>query len=106
MAWVVLVIAGLLEVAWASLLPATHGLTRPWPTLGFVVLLAGSMLGLSRAAETIPVGTAYGVWVGVGAVGAAVVGIAVGGEPATPGRIACLGLLVVAIVGLKLTSSH
>jgi quaternary ammonium compound-resistance protein SugE len=106
MAWAVLVVAGLLEVAWASLLPATHGLTRPLPTLAFVVLLAGSMFGLSRAATTIPVGTAYGVWVGVGAVGAAVVGMLIHGEPATPARVACLTLLIVAIVGLKLTGSH
>jgi quaternary ammonium compound-resistance protein SugE len=104
MAWAVLVVAGLLEVAWASLLPATHGLTRPWPTLAFVTLLAASILGLSRAAATIPVGTAYGVWVGVGAVGAAVIGMLIHGEPATPARIACLALLVVAIVGLELTS--
>ena len=106
MAWVVLVIAGLLEVAWASLLPATNGFTRVVPTIGFVALLVGSMWGLSRAAGTIPVGTAYAVWVGVGAVGAAVVGIVVHDEPATPMRVACLALLVVAIVGLKLTGSH
>ncbi len=106
MAWILLVVAGLLEVAWASLLPATNGLSRPLPTAGFLVLLSASMLSLAKAAETIPLGTAYGVWVGIGAVGAAMVGMAVHGDPATPARIGFLVLLVVAIVGLKVTSGH
>lgn len=106
MAWVLLVIAGLLEVAWASLLPATAGLTRPVPTAGFLVLITASMVMLAKAAESIPIGTAYGVWVGIGAVGATVVGIAVHGEAATPARIGFLSLLVVSIVGLKTTSGH
>ena len=103
MSWMLLVVAGLLEVAWASALPATEGLSRPAPTALFLALLAASMLALSKAAEEIPLGTAYGVWVGVGAVGAAVVGMVVHDDPATPARIACLALLVVAIVGLKVT---
>jgi len=103
MAWFVLVAAGLLEVAWASVLPSTEGLTRPVPTAAFLVLLAASMIGLAKATETIPLGTAYGVWVGIGAVGAALVGIAVHGDPATPARVAFLALLIVAIVGLKAT---
>lgn len=106
MAWVVLVIAGLLEVAWASILPTTAGLTRVAPTVAFVALLGASMLLLSKAAESIPVGTAYSVWVGIGAVGAAVVGIVVHGDPATPARVGFLTLLVVAIVGLRVTSGH
>ena len=106
MSWALLVVAGLLEVAWASALPATDGLRRPGPTAAFLVLLAASMYALSRAATVIPLGTAYGVWVGIGAVGAAVVGIAVHGDPATPARIGFLALLVVAIVGLKATSGH
>lgn len=106
MSWVLLVIAGLLEVAWASLLPATEGLTRPVPTAAFLAVLAGSMLALSKAAESIPLGTAYGVWVGIGAVGAAVVGIAIQGDPATPARIGFLVLLIVALIGLKATSGH
>lgn len=105
MSWVLLVIAGLLEVAWASMLPYTEGLSRPLPTLGFVALLVGSMVLLAKAAETIPIGTAYGAWVGIGAVGAAVVGIAVHGDPSTPARLAFLALLVVALVGLKATST-
>lgn len=106
MAWVVLIVAGLLEVGWASVLPATSGLSRPAPTAAFVVLLAGSMFLLAKAAQTIPLGTAYGVWVGVGAVGTALVGIVVHEDPATLGRLAFLGLLVVALVGLKVTSGQ
>lgn len=106
MAWFLLVFAGLLEVGWASMLPATQGLTRPAPTVGFLLLLTASMVALAKAAETIPLGTAYGVWVGIGAVGAAVVGMSVHGDPATPARIGFLMLLVVAIVGLKVTSGH
>ncbi len=104
MAWVVLVVAGLLEVGWASVLPATEGLSRPAPTAAFVGLLGGSMLLLAKAAEVIPLGTAYGVWVGIGAVGTALVGILVHDDPATLGRLAFLSLLVVALVGLKATS--
>lgn len=105
MAWILLVVAGLFEVAWASMLPYTDGLTRPVPTVAFVALLVGSMVLLARAAETIPIGTAYGVWVGIGAVGAAVVGIALHDEPAAPARLGFLALLVVAIVGLKVTGA-
>ena len=104
MSWFLLVVAGLLEVAWASVLPSTAGLTRPLPTAGFLVLLAGSMVLLAKATETIPIGTAYAVWVGIGAVGAALVGIAVHGEPATVARLGFLSLLIVAIVGLKAVS--
>ena len=106
MSWILLVVAGLLEVAWASVLPATHGLTRPAPTVAFIVLLTGSMLALARAAQTIPLGTAYSVWVGIGAVGAGLVGIALHGDPATPARLGFLALLVAAIIGLKVTSGH
>ncbi len=105
MSWILLVVAGLLEVAWASALPATDGLSRPAPTALFLALLAASMVALSKASEEIPLGTAYGVWVGIGAVGAAAVGIAVHGDPATPARIFFLALLVVAIVGLKVTGA-
>jgi quaternary ammonium compound-resistance protein SugE len=106
MAWVLLVVAGLLEVAWASVLPATSGFTRFVPTSAFLALLAASMFALSKAAEVIPLGTAYAVWVGIGAVGAAIVGIAVHGDPASASRLGFLVLLVVAIVGLKATSAH
>jgi len=106
MSWVLLIVAGLLEVAWASALPATHGLTRPLPTALFAAALIASMVLLAKATTTIPLGTAYGVWVGIGAVGAAIVGIVAHDDPATPARIAFLVLLVVAIVGLKATSGH
>lgn len=106
MAWPLLIVAGLLEVAWASVLPSTQGLTRVGPTVAFVVLLAASMLALAKAAEVIPIGTAYGVWVGVGAVGAAIVGIVLHGDPATPARIFFLCLLVASILGLKVTGSN
>ncbi len=106
MAWILLVVAGLLEVGWAAALPPTAGLTRLWPTAAFLALLTASMLALSKAAQTIPLGTAYSVWVGIGAVGAAVVGIVHHGDPATPARLAFLALLVIAIVGLKATSGH
>lgn len=105
MAWPLLIVAGLLEVAWASVLPSTEGLTRLWPTVGFLALLTASMLALAKAAEVIPIGTAYGVWVGVGAVGAAIVGIVLHGDPATPARIFFLCLLVLSIVGLKVTGA-
>jgi quaternary ammonium compound-resistance protein SugE len=103
-AWSLLVVAGLLEVAWASTLPATEGLTRPLPTAVFLAFLAASMLALAKAAETIPLGTAYGVWVGIGAVGAAIVGVAVHGDPLGLARAAFLALLIIAIIGLKVTS--
>jgi quaternary ammonium compound-resistance protein SugE len=95
-----------LEVAWASVLPATAGLTRPVPTVAFLGLLGLSMLLLAKGTEVIPIGTAYGVWVGIGAVGAAIVGIVRHGDPATPARLAFLLLIVVAIVGLKATSAR
>jgi quaternary ammonium compound-resistance protein SugE len=106
MAWIVLIVAGLLEVAWASVLPATEGLSRPLPTVAFVGLLAASMFGLAKAAETIPLGTAYAVWVGIGAVGAALVGMLWLGDPATPARVFFLALLIAAIVGLNATGGH
>ena len=83
MPWVLLVVAGLLEVAWASLLPATNGLTRPLPTAGFLAALTASMVLLARAAEHLPLGTAYTVWVGIGAVGATVVGLVAEGRSHT-----------------------
>lgn len=104
MSWVLIVVAGILEAAWASVLPLTNGLSRPLPTAAFLMLLAASMLALAKATESIPLGTAYGVWVGIGAVGAAIVGIAFHDDPATPARIGFLVLLIVAIVGLKATS--
>lgn len=104
MAWLVLTAAGLLEVAWAATLPATKGLTRPGPTALFVVALAASMLLLARATRTIPLGTAYTVWVGIGAVGTVIVGIAFYGDTASPLRLVLLAVLIATIVGIKVTA--
>lgn len=101
MAWFALVVAGLLEVAWALTLPKTLGFTRPVPTVAFLLLLAGSMYGLSFATRTLPLGTAYAVWVGIGAVGTVLLGVVVYGDPATPIRLLFLGLVLAGIVGLK-----
>ncbi len=106
MAWVLLVVAGLLEVGWAVGLPYTEGFTRLWPSVFTVLGFAASMLLLAQAARTLPIGTAYGVWVGIGAAGAAIVGMAVLGEPVTAARIFFISLLLVAVVGLKATSGH
>ncbi|QSI47131.1 DMT family transporter [Thermobispora bispora] len=102
MAWVVLIVSGMLETAWAVALAESKGLTRPLPTALFVLSLAASMLGLGYALRSIPVGTAYTVWVGIGAVGTAVYGMVVLGEPATAGRLICLALIISGVVGLKL----
>lgn len=104
MAWFLLVIAGLLEVAWAIGLKYTEGFTRLVPSILTGLAIVGSMLLLGMAARTLPIGTAYGVWVGIGAVGAAVLGILLFQEPVTPARIFFLGLLLVAIIGLKVSS--
>jgi quaternary ammonium compound-resistance protein SugE len=105
MAWLLLIIAGLLEVGWAIGLKYTEGFTRVWPsvfTLGAMVL---SVVLLGVAMKSLPVGTSYAVWVGVGAVGTAILGMVLFGEPATAGRLASLGLIVAGIVGLKLASA-
>jgi quaternary ammonium compound-resistance protein SugE len=104
MAWFLLIIAGLLEVAWAIGLKYTEGFTRLVPSVFTGLAIVGSMLLLGIAARTLPIGTAYGVWVGIGAVGAAVFGIILFQEPATPARLFFLGLLLVAIIGLKISS--
>jgi quaternary ammonium compound-resistance protein SugE len=104
MAWVYLVIAGVLEVAWAVGLKYTDGFTRLIPSILTAFAIAGSLWLLSLAARTIPLGTAYAVWVGIGALGAAGLGVVLFGETLGWSRAAFLVLLLVAIVGLKLTS--
>lgn len=106
MAWVLLVVAGLLEVGWAVGLKYTEGFTRLVPSVLTVAGIVASMLLLSYASRTLPIGTAYGVWVGIGAAGAAVVGMVVLGEPVTAARIFFICLLLVAVVGLRATSGH
>jgi quaternary ammonium compound-resistance protein SugE len=103
MAWVLLVVAGLLEVCWSVGLKYTEGFTRLWPSVLVGVALSASMWLLATAARTLPIGTAYGVWVGIGALGAAILGMVLFREPATPARLFFLALLLVSIIGLKLT---
>ncbi|GAB3586390.1 quaternary ammonium compound efflux SMR transporter SugE [Amycolatopsis endophytica] len=100
-AWLVLIVSGFLETAWAAALNAARGFTRPVPSVLFVVALVASMAGLSYAMRTIPIGTGYAVWVAIGAVGTAVYGMIALGEPATVARLLCLGLIVAGVVGLK-----
>ena len=102
--WVLLLIAGLLEVCWAIGLKYTEGFTRPLPSFFTIITLAASMYLLARAAQTIPIGTAYGVWVGIGALGAAILGIILFKESLSLPRLFFLILLFVSILGLKLTS--
>lgn len=106
MAWLVLFVAGLFEVGWAFCLKASEGFARPWPTVGFAAFMFASVYLLAVAMRTLPLGTAYAVWTGIGAVGAVIVGVAFLGESADARRLACAGLIVAGIVGLKLTSSH
>jgi quaternary ammonium compound-resistance protein SugE len=104
MAWIFLTIAGLFEVAWAIGLKYTDGFSRLYPSLWTVASMAISFLFLSLALKMLPVGTAYAVWTGIGAVGTAMLGIYLFGEPATALRLACIGLIVAGIVGLKLVT--
>lgn len=104
MNWLILLFAGLLETAWAVGLKYTHGFSRLWPTLAVLVAMAGSVWLLSLAMRTLPVGTAYAVWTGIGTVGAVLLGIVLFGEPLTAPRLVCVGLVVAGIAGLKLFS--
>lgn len=101
--WTLLILAGLLEVAWAIGLKYTDGFSRPVPSALTAAAIVGSMYLLAVAARSIPIGTAYGVWVGIGAMGTALLGMWLFGEPRSPARIAFLVLLVVAVVGLRVT---
>jgi len=104
MSWIILFIAGLLEVVWAIGLKYTHGFTRLTPSVITVTAMIVSIVLLSWAMRSLPVGTAYAVWTGIGAVGAAITGILLLGESASLARIASLALIVAGIVGLKLTT--
>ena len=105
-AWILLVVAGLLETGWAIGLKYTEGFTRLVPSVLTVLAIAGSMYLLARATQQIPIGTAYGVWVGIGALGAAVLGIILFKEPASWARLMFLALMLISIVGLKMTSAN
>jgi quaternary ammonium compound-resistance protein SugE len=104
MAWVVLVIAGLFEVGWAIGLKYTEGFTKLWPTAWTVLAMIVSLWLLGIAMKSLPVGTAYSVWVGVGATGTVIVGIVLLGEPANMPRLLSVALIVAGIIGLKLAT--
>lgn len=104
MAWVILIIAGLFEVGWAIGLKYTEGFTRLWPTVWTLLSMVASLWLLGIAMKSLPLGTAYAVWVGVGAVGTAILGIILLGESANFWRLFSLGLIVAGIIGLKLAS--
>ena len=104
MAWIYLVIAGLLEIGWAIGLKYTQGFSRLWPSVTTIVLMIASFLLLAQALKTIPVGTGYAVWTGIGAAGTAIIGILVLGESHAPLRLLCLALIIAGVIGLKVLS--
>ena len=104
MNWIILILAGLFEVGWAIGLKYTEGFTRLWPTIGTVIAMAISLGLLGIAMKSLPVGTAYAVWVGVGSVGTAILGIVLFSEPANAGRLISLALILAGIIGLKLAT--
>ncbi|KLU28206.1 membrane protein [Caballeronia mineralivorans PML1(12)] len=106
MSWFLLFIAGLLEVAWAAGLKTSEGFTRLWPSVFTLVTAVGSFVLLALAMRQLPLGTAYAVWTGIGAVGAFVFGIVMLGEAVTVARVASAALIVVGLIGLKLSSGH
>lgn len=104
MAWVYLIIAGGLEVFWSTFMKLSEGFTRLWPSVWTIVGMLASFFFLSQAIKTLPMGTAYGVWTGIGALGAVIVGIAAFHEPVTAAQLIFVGLLLIGIIGLKLTA--
>lgn len=104
MSWIYLLIAGLLEIAWAIGLKYTHGFSRLWPSAATIAAMIFSFYFLSLALKTIPIGTGYAVWTGIGAVGTAILGIILFNEPREFSRIFCIALIVMGIVGLKLAA--
>ncbi|WP_079204346.1 MULTISPECIES: quaternary ammonium compound efflux SMR transporter SugE [Pseudomonas] len=104
MNWLILILAGLFEIGWAIGLKYTDGFTRLWPTVGTVLAMVISLGLLGIAMKSLPVGTAYAIWVGVGAVGTALLGIVLLGEPANAGRLVSLALILAGIIGLKMAT--
>lgn len=104
MAWLILVVAGLIETGWAIGLKYTEGFTRFWPSVFTIIGIVTSMVMLSISVRTLPIGTAYAIWVGIGAAGTVVCGIFLFGEPASLVRLGFLSLLLIAIIGLKMTA--
>ncbi|MDX6806022.1 quaternary ammonium compound efflux SMR transporter SugE [Terrihabitans rhizophilus] len=106
MAWLVLVAAGLLEIGWAIGLKHTAGFTRLLPTMLTLLSMVASIALLGLALKTLPLGTAYAIWTGIGALGTVVIGILFFGEDASPPRLLCVALILIGLVGLKVTSPH
>ena len=106
MSWLILVVAGLFEVVWATLLGETKGFTRVVPTIGFLLALAVSMVLLQIATRTIPIGTGYAVWVGIGAIGAFLVAVLFRGQPTSTAQVLSIAALLVSIIAVKLTATH
>jgi quaternary ammonium compound-resistance protein SugE len=105
MAWIYLLLAGLFEIVWAIGLKYTDGFSRLWPSVGTLAAMAVSIVLLAMAVKTLPIGTAYAIWTGIGAAGAVALGIVLFGDPATLPRLLCVALILIGIVGLKLTAS-
>ena len=105
MTWIILIIAGLLEVTWAVGLKYTHGFTKLIPTLWTLTAMLGSIGMLGLALRTLPLGTAYAIWTGIGTVGTVIYGIVALNEPASAVRLACIAMIVGGIIGLKLTTT-
>jgi quaternary ammonium compound-resistance protein SugE len=106
LAWLVLLLAGLCEIGWAVGLKYTEGFSRLWPSLGTALAMLLSVLLLAWSLKTLPLGTAYAAWTGIGAVGTALLGIVLFGEPGDSARLLCIGLIVAGIAGLKMLSPH
>ena len=104
MAWIYLVVAGLFEVVWAIGLKYTEGWTRLWPSVGTLAAMVVSFWCLSQSLKSIPIGTGYAIWTGIGAVGAAALGILLFGDSASWPRLLCIGLIVCGVIGLKMVS--
>ncbi|OZB53167.1 MAG: QacE family quaternary ammonium compound efflux SMR transporter [Stenotrophomonas sp. 14-69-23] len=104
MAWIYLLVAGLFEVVWALGLKYTEGWTRLWPSVGTLAAMAVSFWCLSQSLRSIPIGTGYAIWTGIGAVGAAALGIVLFGDSASWPRLLCIGLIVAGVIGLKIVS--
>jgi quaternary ammonium compound-resistance protein SugE len=104
--WLILFLASLFEISWAIGLKYSHGFTRPLPSIVTVVGLVMSVVLLAVAARTLPIGTAYAVWTGIGAAGTAILGLWLFGEPATPARLACIALIILGVIGLKIAGGE
>ncbi|MEJ2229984.1 MAG: quaternary ammonium compound efflux SMR transporter SugE [Nitrospirales bacterium] len=105
MAWTLLLVAGFFEIVWATALKFTDGFTRLWPSVGTVLAMAVSMVCMSFALRVIPMGTAYAVWTGIGAVGTVLLGILLFDEPKNAVRLLCIAMIILGIAGLKLSAS-